>query len=237
MIDQQSLRYGDCVVKGSASESGASTVVAGALRERIVAGRLIPGTPLRETSLAQEFDVSRNTLREALHRLATEGLVDMRLNRGATVRALAIDDVRDLFRVRRALELRAVDDGALGDPTVLAGIGAVVSEIERAAAAQDWLEAATVSLRFHQALVATLGSARIDAFFATVIASSRLAFAAIAEQASFQRGFVGWDRTIYDLLYAGSRAAAAGSLRRYLDDSEQALIEALERSGVAEPAA
>lgn len=216
---------------------GASTVVAAALRERIVAGALVPGTPLREASLAQEFDVSRNTLREALHRLATEGLVDMRLNRGATVRALAIDDVRDLFRVRRALELRAVDDGALDSPTVLAGISAIVSEIEQATTAHHWLDAATASLRFHQALVATLGSARIDVFFATVIASSRLAFAAVAEQASFQHGFVTWDRTIHDLLLAGSRAAAAASLRRYLDDSEQALVEALERSGVAEPAA
>lgn len=217
--------------------AGVSAGVAAALRERIVAGVLVPGTPLREASLAQEFDVSRNTLREAFHQLATESLVDLRRNRGAVVRVLTIEDVQDLFRVRRALELRAIDDGALGSPTMLAGISAIVSEIEQAATAQNWLEAATVSLRFHQALVATLGSARIDAFFATIIASIRLAFAAVAEEASFQRGFVDWDRTIHDLLLAGSRAAAAASLRCYLDDSEQALIEALERSGVAESAA
>lgn len=224
------------MIEGAAAD-GISATVAAALRERIVAGLLIPGTPLREASLAQEFEVSRNTIREALHQLATEGLVDVRRHRGAAVRVVTIEDVKDLFQVRRTLELRAIDDGALGGLAALAPVSAIVEEIEQSAAAQDWLEAATASLRFHQALVATLGSARIDAFFATVIASSRLAFAAIAEQASFQRTFAAWDRTIYDLLFAGSRAAAAASLRSYLDDSERALIEALQRYGAAEPAA
>lgn len=221
----------------SGSKGSASTAVAAALRERIVAGRLVPGTPLRETSLAQEFEVSRNTLREAIHQLATEGLVEVRRHRGAAVRVLEIEDVRDLFLVRRTLELRAIDDGVPTDPAALAPISSIVAEIEQAAAEGDWLQAATASLRFHQALVATLGSTRIDAFFATVTASTRLAFAAVAEQASFQSAFVARDRTIHDLLLAGSRAAAAASLRRYLDDSEQALIEALQRCGTTEPAA
>jgi DNA-binding GntR family transcriptional regulator len=236
LIDEQSSGY--CgPVSESRSAAGASAGVAAALRERIVAGTLIPGTPLREASLAQEFDVSRNTLREALRQLATESLVDLRRNRGAMVRVLATEDVRDLFRIRRALELRAVDDGAVGSPVALAPISETVAEIEQASAAQDWLGTATASLRFHQALVATLGSARIDDFFATVIASSRLAFAAVAEEASFQRPFAARDRTIHDLLLAGSRASAAASLRRYLDDSEQALIEALQRYGAVESAA
>ena len=221
----------------SATADGVSTAVAAALRERIVAGLLGSGTPLREASLAQEFEVSRNTIREALHQLATEGLVDVRRHRGAAVRAVTIEDVEDLFRVRRTLELRAIDDGAVGSPMAWTPVGIILDEIEQAAIGEDWLAAATASLRFHQALVATLGSTRIDAFFATVIASSRLAFAVVAEQASFQRTFVAWDRTIYDLLLAGRRAAAAASLRSYLDDSEQALIEALQRYGVAEPAA
>lgn len=240
LIDEQSSGYGHSVneIRSAAGAStGVAAGVAAALRERIVAGTLVPGTPLREASLAQEFDVSRNTLREALRQLATESLVDVRRNRGAMVRMLAIEDVRDLFRVRRTLELRAIDDGAVGTPASLAPISTIVAEIERAAAAQDWLEAATASLRFHQGLVGTLGSPRIDAFFATVIASSRLAFAVVAEEASFQRSFAAWDRTIHDLLLAGSRAAAAASLRHYLDESEQALIEALQRYGAAQPAA
>ena len=220
-----------------AAADGVSATVAAALRERIVAGQLIPGTPLREATLAQEFDVSRNTLREALRQLATEGLVDLRRNRGAMVRVLTVEDVRDLFRVRRTIELRAVDDGIADSPDALAPIGTIVAEVEQAATAQDWLGAATASLRFHQALVATIGSARIDEFFATIIASSRLAFAAVAEQSGFQRTFAARDQTIYDLLFAGSRAAAAASLRRYLDDSEHALIDALQRYGAAEPAA
>lgn len=236
LIDQQYLRYRFLMLENAVAD-GASVMVAAALRERIVAGLLAPGTPLREASLAREFEVSRNTVREALHQLATEGLVDVRRHRGAAVRIVAIEDVEDLFRVRRALELRAIDAGALSDPLELAPISAIVTEIERAADRSDWLAAATASLRFHQALVASLDSTRIDVFFATIMASSRLAFAVVVEQSCFHGSFVARDREIIDLLLAGSRAAAAAALRRYLDDSEQALIDALQRYGIAEPAA
>src|SRR3712207_5450747 len=88
--------------------------VAGALRDLIVGGGLAPGTRLREAPLSQQLGVSRNTLREALHILVSQGLVRHQAHRGAYVAELDADDVRDIFRVRRLVELAAVRELVAG---------------------------------------------------------------------------------------------------------------------------
>src|SRR5436305_14940789 len=74
-----------------------------ALRERILSGDLPRGTKLRQASLAEELGVSRTPLREALRRLATEGLVEFLPNRGATVSDLDFGDMRHAWSARVAL--------------------------------------------------------------------------------------------------------------------------------------
>ena len=78
------------------------------LRTEIRAGRLLPGTELNEVALSQELGVSRGPIREALGRLATEGLVTIRPRRGAVVRALSGDEFAEAYQVREALEVMAV---------------------------------------------------------------------------------------------------------------------------------
>ena len=56
-----------------------------ALVELVIAGRLTPGQHLVETELARQLGVSRQPVREALHRLEAEGWVDLRPNQGAFV--------------------------------------------------------------------------------------------------------------------------------------------------------
>ena len=201
--------------------------VAKTLRDRIVEGDLRPGAPLREVALADELGVSRNTLREAIRLLTTEELVDVKRHRGAVVKMITVEEVRDIYLVRRTLELRAVEDSALATDRAMAALERSCRAAEQAAGAGSWREVGTASLRFHQALVATLGSPRLDALFGTTVAQMRLAFAAIADEGDFQQSFVPRDREICDLLAAGSRAAAAAALRRYLDDAERAVVEVL----------
>ena len=64
---------------------GAPEWVADALRDRILAGELRPGRPLREIALAASLDVSRNSLREGLRLLSAEGLITQIPNKGAAV--------------------------------------------------------------------------------------------------------------------------------------------------------
>jgi DNA-binding GntR family transcriptional regulator len=77
------------------------------LRDEILSGRLTPGTELSEVALAGSLGVSRGPVREALGRLATEGLVTIRPRRGAVVRALSSDEFIEAYQVREALETMA----------------------------------------------------------------------------------------------------------------------------------
>jgi DNA-binding GntR family transcriptional regulator len=78
------------------------------LREEILSDRLPPGTELQEVALSQELGVSRGPIREALGRLAAEGLVTVRPRRGAVVRELSAREFIEAYQVREALEVMAV---------------------------------------------------------------------------------------------------------------------------------
>ena len=78
------------------------------LRDEIVSGALPPGAELHEFALARSLGVSRGPVREALGRLATEGLVTIRPRRGAIVRALSNEEFIEAYQVREALEMMAV---------------------------------------------------------------------------------------------------------------------------------
>jgi DNA-binding transcriptional regulator YhcF (GntR family) len=78
------------------------------LRDEIMGDRLPPGTELSEVALSKELAVSRGPIREAMGRLAAEGLVTVRPRRGAEVRAITPAELIDSYQVREALEVLAV---------------------------------------------------------------------------------------------------------------------------------
>jgi DNA-binding GntR family transcriptional regulator len=78
------------------------------LRTEILEGRLEPGAELIEVALADQLGVSRGPLREAIGRLAAEGLVTVSPRRGAVVRSLSKEEFLELYQVREALERMAV---------------------------------------------------------------------------------------------------------------------------------
>jgi len=82
--------------------------VARILRTQIFAGRLKPGEPLPERLLAEQLGVSRTPVREALHRLQAEGLVQILHNRGAMVVGWTARDLDDMYDLRVMLEDPAI---------------------------------------------------------------------------------------------------------------------------------
>lgn len=74
------------------------------LREDILSNKYEPGEELQSDKLAQEFGVSTTPIREALVRLEGDGLVVSIPNRGVQVAPISLDDVRNLYEVRRLLE-------------------------------------------------------------------------------------------------------------------------------------
>jgi DNA-binding GntR family transcriptional regulator len=78
--------------------------IIGRLRGAILAGRIVPGQRLIANDLTEQLGVGRGSIREAFQRLAADGLVDIIPNRGAVVRRLSRERVRDLFQIRVNLE-------------------------------------------------------------------------------------------------------------------------------------
>ena len=77
------------------------------LRDMIIEGELKPGQRLPERELCERFGISRTPLREAIKVLASEGLVELPPNRGATVTELSPEDMRGMLQVIGVLEMLA----------------------------------------------------------------------------------------------------------------------------------
>lgn len=101
---------------------GPSTVTefaAAQIRNRIVLGRLPPGSKVRVYDLARELGISRVPLREAVRELEAESLVDNLPRRGAVVRQLSEQDLRDSFEILHQIEPIAARRAAtLRDPNL-----------------------------------------------------------------------------------------------------------------------
>ncbi|MBZ9962660.1 GntR family transcriptional regulator [Mesorhizobium sp. BR1-1-2] len=78
-----------------------------ALEEDIIFGRLAPGARLVEDVLLARFPVSRHTIRQALYQLERLGVVTRERNKGAMVRRLSPDEVRQIYEVREMLQRQA----------------------------------------------------------------------------------------------------------------------------------
>ena len=101
------------------------------LRALIVRGDLLPGEPLLEVGLSEALGISRTPLREALKQLAAEGLVELRLNRGAVVAPLRRDELIELFEAVSGIERCAAE---------LAAHRMTASDLQRLEALQKRIE-------------------------------------------------------------------------------------------------
>lgn len=197
------------------------------LRADIIGGRLTPGMALVENTLVSAYNASRNTIREALHRLGQEGLTRYVRNKGVMVRRLGVDDVRDVFKVRRTLELQAI---LTRKPLSEYQSDRMLEALEAAELAQereDWRVVGTHGLVFHQHIVGLMRSPLLDEFFTNVVAQLRLVFCSAPDEACFQAPWLARDRQVHDWLAEGDKLAAHEAMRLYLDDSEQLLLHLL----------
>ena len=138
-------------------ETSAARTVA-TVRELILRGELAAGARLGEVELAARLGVSRTPVREALSRLAAEGLVEIVPNRGARVASWTVTELRDVFDVRAALEPRltalAVPRAEPADVADLDELAHAMLTVGRPGPGQDLDAIAALNRAFHDRLVA-----------------------------------------------------------------------------------
>ena len=126
--------------------------VAEQLRQRIFRRELQPGSWIDELKIAEEFGISRTPLREALKVLAAEGLVTMKVRRGAYVTEMSEKDLRDVYHLLSLLESDAAAVvAAKGNTADLQSLQALHEELEAAAGERDRFFA--INERFHMRLL------------------------------------------------------------------------------------
>jgi DNA-binding GntR family transcriptional regulator len=131
-----------------------------ALIDLIVRGELPPGQHMVETDLARQLGVSRQPIREALHRMEAEGWVDLRPSQGAFVHVPTDAEVDDLLDVRALLEAETARLAARApSPAQVARLREINREGQVAVGADDFGEAVTVNSLFHAEIAAIGGNA------------------------------------------------------------------------------
>lgn len=125
-------------------------LVAERLRAQIVAGELPAGTKLRQVEIARRFDVSTTPVREALAALQREGLVRLHPQRGAVVFLPSVEDLREHYEIRGALEAVAAARAAERFEAPWAEpLEALLQEMRDGPAASRYIE---LNQRFHTEL-------------------------------------------------------------------------------------
>ncbi len=211
--------------RGSAVDRVAEEVL-----RRVRDGELAPGQRLIEGELVAEFGAGRSTVREALSRLAAEGHLVLERNRGAVVRRMTPDDVRELYQLREILEGAAAGLAArhIGEPGHRARMEAALAENRRLVDALDLpgyiahneeFHALVVDLARSSLLAEMVGQLRTRAFR---LQFRRLATAEGAVASAAQHEAVG------KAVLAGDAETAERTMREHVRASGE---EILARSG------
>jgi DNA-binding GntR family transcriptional regulator len=131
--------------------------VADRLRQQIYSRALEPGSWIDEMKLSQEFGISRTPMREALKVLAVEGLVTMKLRRGAYVTDVSRDDVAQVYHLLALLESDAAATVAShADGEQLEQLRQLHARLEKQVRQRDAFFAANE--QFHMALLRLAGN-------------------------------------------------------------------------------
>ena len=189
------------------------------LRELILTGALRPGERLNEVELAAALGASRAPLREAIQRLASQGLLTVVNGKGAFVKDFTAEDLGELYELRAALETHAVRVGA--ERSARQDLVALNSILDATEAV--FLESGEQSYPddrdFHAALVALAGNSRLADAARGVQDLLQIARLRSGHSPTRARAALAEHRKVVDRLLASDGDGAAVILQRHLDAS------------------
>ncbi len=129
------------------------------IRRKILNGKYTPGENLTELEVSKELNVSRTPVREAFKHLESEGLLELRPNRGAVVVGIGRSDIEDIYEIRSLLEGRAAERAALqADKKALEQLAEILDLTEFYIERKDFDRVTTMDDRFHRTIYELTGS-------------------------------------------------------------------------------
>lgn len=202
--------------------------VVGALREDMLDGTLAPGDRIAEVDIAERLGVSRTPVREAIGRLAAEGLLDLRPNRGARVVVWSTDRLAEIFELRLQLETHATRLASRrATPARIAELHDLaehMAQVGRPGRRQDIAALHIANRTFHDLLVDAAASPTLTAALSTAIHAAVIRHNfEIYDDASMMRS-LGHHREIVVALRARDGDWAEAVMRAHLCNARAALL-------------
>lgn len=192
--------------------------VSDALAQDIFALNFVPGTKISETALAEQYGVSRNTVREAIAHLLSSGILVKIPNRGIYVKQISAEDVKEIFHLRKLFETEAIQRiGEMGfiPPTLIEAL----DSLESVDVQNEWATYVSADSRFHLALVEAVGSERLTRMYATIVSEVKLCISQSQELPEEHTDDASDHRAILQCLDAGQVDKAVSFLDKHLDSA------------------
>lgn len=199
-----------------------TTLITQTLRDEIEAGRLLPGTVLKQEELAERFGVSRQPIRHALERLRESGLLEKRPDRSLAVTGLRADDVRELCQIRISLEVTALQ---LSAPNLTASALRKARRINEDLYEEDDPEVmAELDRDFHAVLYGVSGNARLLAMIENLRGEAKRAYALQPKGSHSRMAFYDEHSQILDALSSQDIKTACDILATHIGVTAGTLI-------------
>ncbi len=198
------------------------------LRERIMSGELAPGARLNEVALADELQISRPPLREALRVLSGEGLVVIVPGRGAFVIDLDLESLAHLAQGRRAREVETARLAAIrADASDAARIEQLMGDLESALSTPGMPY--PHHIEFHHALADATRNPHLATSLGEVIRQVRLASMQTNEDPARAHQVLIEHRAVAEAVLSGDADAAAVAMRAHIQANTDATVELLKQ--------
>jgi DNA-binding GntR family transcriptional regulator len=200
--------------------------IAERIRAAILEHRLAPGAKLTEAQLCDVFGAKRGAIRQALSQLATDRLVDLEPNRGAFVASPTLQEVHEVFEMRRIIELAVVEKvcaGAQGTRR-LRNISGMISRERKAFETRDFPAWIRLSGQFHTELASLTGNTVLCECLSGLVARSTLISALYESLGRSPCSFEDHE-AILAALDAGDAQQAAALMSSHLQNVELKMLD------------
>jgi DNA-binding GntR family transcriptional regulator len=199
--------------------------VLASLRAAVISGELAPGSLHSVQNLATQLGVSRTPVREALIKLAQQGMVRFERNRGVRILLTSLHDLEEVFALRLLLEPPAVRRATTRlDGNQKRELRRMFAHMEKAAKADDEFTMFEHDRRFHRVLLEASGNARLAAFVDGLRDMVLRRGVSTARESRSLDDIVAEHRAILDLIEAGDAEGAAKAMREHVRHTAELLI-------------
>jgi len=191
------------------------------IKEKIITLELLPSSVIDEQALMEELELGRTPIREALHRLAAEGLVNVVPQRGMFVADISITDLQKIFEVRMLLEgfcARLAAQRVTEEQ--IAQMEAILQELERV---QDGDSGALMAIdeRFHELLYQAADNEFLAEALDRLYAPSLRLWHLVLDRLSDVRGAIEQHRGVAEALKARDEARAEALIQQHVTQFQQ----------------